>query len=79
MDPDATWAELLQAYRAKDGTACRQACRDLTDWLKKGGFPPRVVDIKALDRLIVHTVCAAYLVSCEAAAPLPLGGTDDDA
>ncbi len=65
MDPNATWQTLLEAYAEGNTDDCRQACGDLNDWLIKGGFPPCVVGIVALDRFMVQTVCTAYLLHQE--------------
>lgn len=61
MDPNATWASLLRSYRSGDEEACQQCCHDLLGWLKKGGFPPPIVHIPSLDRVMVQAVCTAYL------------------
>lgn len=61
MDPNATWAEILRAYRDDDEEACREACQNLLAWLRKAGFPPRISGIPDLDRIMVQAVCTDYL------------------
>ena len=41
MDPDATLAALLDAFRDEDREAAYQAIEDLSDWLARGGFMPK--------------------------------------
>lgn len=61
MDPNATWAALLRSCRCGDAEACRECCRDLLEWFAKGGFPPAIAGIPALDRIMVQAACTAYL------------------
>jgi hypothetical protein len=61
MDPNATWAALLRAYREADAVACCQLCRELLAWLTQGGFPPKITGIDELDRSMARAVCAEHL------------------
>jgi hypothetical protein len=61
MDPHATWAELLRAYRESDHEACRQACRDLLSWLTRGGVPPTITGIATFDRAMARAVCSEHV------------------
>lgn len=40
MDPQATWDELLEAYRDRDADRAEEYATALHEWLQKGGFPP---------------------------------------
>jgi len=60
MDPNATWAELLRAYRASEYAAGRQACRDLLAWLTRGGAPPTITGIANFDCAMARAVCAEH-------------------
>ena len=43
MDPQTTWEELLSAYAEGDYDRIEELALALSDWLKKGGFPPTVL------------------------------------
>lgn len=58
MDPQAAWTEALRAYQTQDYDAFRAACAALGHWLERGGFPPPIAGIPALDRIMAQAVCA---------------------
>lgn len=58
MDPNAAWAEALRAHQAQEPEAFAEACASLCHWLERGGFPPRITGILALDRMMAQAVCA---------------------
>lgn len=41
MDPDACYARWLNAVRDLDTEEAQEAHRDLSRWLRNGGFAPR--------------------------------------
>ena len=61
MDPQATWEELVNAYRESDWDQVHESGTALLVWLDQGGFPPRTMIEDDLgeewDRSIAH--CAA--------------------
>lgn len=62
MDPNATWAELLRAYRAGEAEPCHEAASILNRWLfLMNGFPPAVVGVTDLDRVMALAVCKECL------------------
>jgi len=42
MDPQATLERILDALANEDGTELVEACQDLANWLRKGGFAPKM-------------------------------------
>jgi len=40
MDPDATWALMLEAYASADWQEATDHAEALMNWLRNGGFPP---------------------------------------
>jgi hypothetical protein len=61
MDPNATWQALLEAYKEGDEEELLEACRDLHNWMATRGFPPTIVGIPEMDRLMAQSVCSTYL------------------
>jgi hypothetical protein len=48
MDPEIAWRSMLEALGASEmETACAYA-EDLLDWIRRGGFPPRIVTVPTL-------------------------------
>lgn len=43
MDPQATWDQLLSAYAEGDWDRIEELALALSEWLRKGGFPPTVL------------------------------------
>jgi hypothetical protein len=43
MDPQAAWDELLCAYAEGDFDRIEELAAALSEWLRKGGFPPTVL------------------------------------
>ena len=41
MDPQATWDQLLCAFREGDWDVIEERATDLIEWLDRGGFPPK--------------------------------------
>jgi hypothetical protein len=61
MDPNATWQALLEAYKAGNEEELSKACCDLHNWMATGGFPPTLVGIEVLDRIMAHSICSTYV------------------
>ena len=65
MDPQATWDELLDAWRKRDWQRMQEASESLLDWLKRGGFPPEVFPTSGLgsewNRMVLQSACT-YMV-----------------
>jgi hypothetical protein len=40
MDPNATLELIAQALRDGDREAAREAAENLSEWIRRGGFPP---------------------------------------
>lgn len=61
MDPQATWNDLLAALAAQDVSAAQEPAESLSEWLRRGGFPPAtLVGIPpgdSLHRLVACAVC----------------------
>ena len=49
MDPQATWDQLLAAYVAGDWDVIEERANDLLEWLDRGGFPPKILQIEDID------------------------------
>jgi hypothetical protein len=47
MDPQAAWNELLAAYDRLDWDEVETLAQGLLDWLRRDGFPPRIVGTHA--------------------------------
>lgn len=65
MDPQATWEELLSAYSTQQFDDATQAAENLSQWLKRGGFPPLTNSLIApgdeLHRVIAQAVIERVL------------------
>lgn len=61
MDPNATWQALLTAYTEGNDAELLEACRNLHNWMATGGFPPTLVGIPVLDRIMAHSICSTYV------------------
>ena len=65
MDPQATWQELLDAWREHDWQRMQDASEALLDWLKRGGFPPEVFPTSGMgsewNQTMVRSACT-YMV-----------------
>lgn len=72
MDPQATWNDLLAALAAQDLPAAQELAASLSEWLRRGGFPPLTLpDIPngdSLHHLIAHAVCDHVLRSTNTAS-----------
>lgn len=49
MDPNAAWAELIQALNSGDLAGGIDIATDLRTWLNRGGFPPTVIPQLEID------------------------------
>ena len=49
MDPQATWDQLLAAYVAGDWDVIEERAHELLEWLDRGGFPPKILQIEDID------------------------------
>lgn len=61
LDPETVWAALIAAVRAEDTAGSREAAETLRSWLARGGFPPRILGIPALDRAMSAAACRSVL------------------
>ena len=65
MDPQATWNELLDAWRKRDWQRMQEASESLLDWLKRGGFPPEVFPTSGLgsewNRMVSQAACTSMV------------------
>lgn len=65
MDPQATWDQLLCAYREGDWDTIEERATDLIEWLDRGGFPPKVLANPGLgpdwDRALARAGCELAL------------------
>ena len=61
MDPQAAWDQLLCAYAEGDWDRTEELALALSEWLRKGGFPPTVLGQEALgpefDRALANAGC----------------------
>ncbi len=61
MDPQACWAELLDALAGPEWPAAIDAAETLAEWLRCGGFPPQALPQlpqgHPLQQVIAHAVC----------------------
>lgn len=44
MNPQATWSQLLAAYKAGDWDSIEEHTQELLHWLDRGGFLPQVIE-----------------------------------
>lgn len=61
MDPNATWQRLAEAVSAESWEEAVEAAGDLSEWLARGGFPPRITGKETFDRLAARSACDAIL------------------
>lgn len=63
MDPDATLSLIFEGYDTHDFDKARRAALDLLDWLRKGGFPPKVCGRFTVEcnRFAARGICLAAL------------------
>ncbi len=61
MDPNATWRALLEAYKEGNDEELLEACQNLHNWLAMRGFPPTIVGIPDIDRIMAHSICSTYV------------------
>ncbi len=65
MDPEATYRELLASLTAGDREAAVEHARNLSRWLRRGGFPPRVelrlAGSPCLQTVLAQRLCQAVL------------------
>lgn len=52
MDPSACFQRFLDAFKRGDSEEMRESMRDLREWLRKGGFAPRVA---------IHAACDEWM------------------
>ena len=64
MDPHAAWEELKFAVAAQDWAAIYEYASVLREWLRRGGFPPRVVAFEdetpieqGVNKALAQTAC----------------------
>jgi hypothetical protein len=61
MDPNATWRALLKAYKEGNEEELLEACQNLHNWLAMRGFPPTIVGISKIDRIMTDSVFSTYV------------------
>lgn len=59
MDPNATWEQMAAAVSAGRWEEATATAEDLSVWLSKGGFPPRVTGRQNFDRIVATAACRA--------------------
>jgi hypothetical protein len=63
MDPQQTWADMLDALKRKEWDEAKELADALYEWLRKGGFPPTTVGDESLGKTwhktIAHFTCLA--------------------
>lgn len=63
MDPQQTWADMLDALKRKEWDDAKELADALYEWLRKGGFPPTTIGDEALGKqwhkTIAHFTCLA--------------------
>ena len=61
MDPQQTWADMLDALQRKEWDNAKELADALYEWLRKGGFPPTTVGDESLGKqwhkTIAHFTC----------------------
>ena len=65
MDPQQTWANMLDALKRKAWNDAKELADDLYEWVRRGGFPPVTVGDEALGRQWHKTIA---LFTCLAVA-----------
>lgn len=58
-DPQQAWADLSAAVTAHTWEKAAEIAENLTEWLSKGGFPPRITRALEFDRLVINAACQA--------------------
>jgi hypothetical protein len=43
MDPQVTWDQMLRAVACQDWDEVRELATALSEWIARGGFPPKVI------------------------------------
>ena len=63
MDPQQTWADMIDALERKQWEPAKELADALYGWLRKGGFPPTTVGAKSLGKrshsAVAQFVCLA--------------------
>lgn len=65
MDPQQTWADMLDALKRKAWADSKDLADTLYEWVRKGGFPPVTVGDESLGRQWHRTIA---LFTCLAVA-----------
>lgn len=50
MDPHQTWTDMLDALRRKQWDEAKELADALSEWIRKGGFPPVTVGDQSLGK-----------------------------
>lgn len=61
MDPNETWQQLAEAFKAKDLKQLLELARALLDWLRKDGFPPTVTGVREFDVMVAKQTCTQFV------------------
>ena len=66
MDPDANWKEMasLDVDSPADRNRLKDLARALSQWLKGGGFPPKITGNTEFDRMVAKAACLPILCLC---------------
>lgn len=59
MDPDAAFSLLKDQIENAEWHETAETAENLLEWLAKGGFPPKVTNSRAVDRVIAESTCRA--------------------
>jgi hypothetical protein len=51
MDPQQTWADLIEAVKEANWEEAADIAADLTGWLDRGGFPPKITGCPVFDKI----------------------------
>ncbi len=51
MDPDATYRDMITYNQHGDTDFAQELARQLSDWMQRGGFPPKYFDV------LTFTIC----------------------
>jgi len=60
LDPQAAFDQLAEAYEEGDMDLVRDLAQGLREWLRKGGFAPRIAGRESFDRMVALMVVERF-------------------
>jgi len=58
MDPQQTWADMLDSLQSKQWDDAKESADSLYEWIRNGGFPPTTVGDESLGKTWHKTIAS---------------------